>query len=157
MELNSSLSSPRPPPEQLYSPHALGSCSACCLGYFCHLHFTLGLPLIHQQLPPKSRREVIYCIYAMFSHQWKSNIWTNYSPNCTNSSGVASGLVLFIYFVISLTYFSTCVRVFGFCCCVIFPSRVCESSSSLTHSLIWVVMIFSANIYWSPQPAGLRG
>lgn len=38
---------PPPAPQQLYSPHALGSCSACCLGYLCHLHFTLGLPFIH--------------------------------------------------------------------------------------------------------------
>lgn len=53
MELNSSLSfppptSPPPPPPstQLYSLHALDSCSACFLGYFCRLHLTLGLPHI---------------------------------------------------------------------------------------------------------------
>lgn len=150
MELNSSLSSPRPP-QQLYSPHALGSCSACCLGYFCHLHFTFTS---YSRQPPlsaslwKKAGTVIYCIYAMFSHQWQFNIWTNYSPNCTNSNGfqVASGPVFFIFIT---ELFSPSYPPSD---CLIFSSHVYVSPSSLVHNLIWVVIIFSCDIYWSLQP-----
>lgn len=150
MELNSSLSSPRPSPQQLYSPHALGSCSACCLGYFCHLHFTFTSS---SRQPPlstslwKNRGVVIYCIYAMFSHQWKFNIWTNYSANCIILTGfqVASGP----FFFHPLSSPSVCYIL------LIFPSHVYVSPSSLVHNLIWVVIIFSSDIYWSLQPAGL--
>lgn len=64
-----------PPAQQLYSPHALGSCSACCLGYFCRLHFTLGLLLLLHANPhgtdlyEKQQNGDLWCIYAMLSHQ----------------------------------------------------------------------------------------
>lgn len=151
MELNSSLSSPRPPPHQLYSPHALGSCSACCLGYFCHLHFTFTSysrqPLLSTSLW-KTGGVVIYCVYAMFSHQWKFNIWANYSPNCIILNG----------FQVAPGPFFSSLSIPSVCRCyilLIFPSHVYVSPSSLVHNLIWVVIIFSCDIYWSLQTAGL--
>lgn len=65
---------PPPTTQQLYSPHALGSCRACCLGYFCHLHFTFSSyshqPLQSTSLWKKKKKKntragvVIYFIFC---------------------------------------------------------------------------------------------
>ncbi len=154
MELNSSLSSPRPPPQQLYSPHALGSCSACCLGYFCHLHFT----------------------FTSYSHQpllstslWKTGGWwfIVYMQCSVINENSTSGQIIHPIALIQMLFklhqdlffffnhsFSP-LSIPSVCRCLIFPSHVYVSPSSLAHNLIWVVIIFSSDIYWSLQPAGL--